>query len=114
MEGLDGPALNTNYPWVLGIHEHEAPTKERLLSEVVESVVTKLRNEDFIGSESLLMPLVDFLPVLLDYVVEHDIHSRLVVANKNVSIIHVQRIHVGMGVKDLVRNIFGKPLRLLL
>ncbi len=113
LEGLDSPSLNTNYLWTLSIHEHEAPTKQGFLSELIESIVAKSRNEYFIGRKSLLMPVVDFQPVFLSYVVEHNIHGTVVIANKNVPVIHVQRVHVWMGMKYLVQNIFGKSFRLL-
>src|SRR6185295_19803652 len=97
MEGLDGGfALKANHDRTLGIHEHEAPAKQRLLAEVVESVVAQLGSEDLVRCQSVLVATINFSPVFLHDVAQNDVYCWVVVANKNVAVIHVERIHVRM------------------
>jgi hypothetical protein len=68
-----------NYLWFLRIHEHEAPSEESFLPEVIEYVWAKWRDKNLRCGQGFLVVFIDLYPMLRYHLIEHDIHSRVVV-----------------------------------
>ena len=92
----------------LGIHEHKAPSEQRLFPEIIKGVRPQRDDEDFARGQAVLMIAINLDPVFLGDIPQNHIDRGMVVLDSDVAVLHCEWIHVGVVVKNLGQDLFGR------